>query len=132
MLRLTFFVVAALVTAAEQDPRPLLLAPREQLDVPGKGEPEYTDAEAAAFATRLQVIYADRDRRPLKSLKETLAKLKIDPKKMRGGGVLIGNAKDWVEYRLSPNHTLSAAYTQGAPKETAFRDVQIIKAEKLK
>jgi hypothetical protein len=130
---LTLIVVAAaLVTAANQDPKSQLLGPREQLDVPGKGEPEYTEAEAAAFAARLKEIYADRDRKPLKTLKETLAELKIDAKKMRGGGVQIGNATDWVEYRLSPNYTLSAAYTQGAPKETAFRDVQIIKAEKPK
>ncbi|VTT98825.1 unnamed protein product [Gemmataceae bacterium] len=102
------------------------------LDVPGKGEPEYTDAEAAAFAERLEKLNADRDRKSPRTLKEALAELKIDPKKIRGGGTHVGNATDWAEYRLSPNYTLSAAYTQQAPKETAFRDVRIIKVERVK
>lgn len=124
-------ILACGLATADKDLQPLL-DEREKLEMPGKGEPEYTDQEAAAFAARLAELNAGRDRKPPKTLKDALAELKIDPKKMRGGALHVGNATDWVEYRLSPSYNLSAAYTQAAPKETAFRDVRIIKKEPVK
>lgn len=125
-------LAAALVVGDGKDLKDMLLGQYEKLDVPGKGEPEYTDAEAAAFAERLEKLQADRDRKPSANLKELLGELKVDPKKMRGGFVHIGNATDWVEYRLSPNYTLTAAYMQQAPRETAFRGATIAKVERVK
>lgn len=40
---------------------------------------------------------------------------------------LFGSATDRVEFRLSPNDTLTAAYTQNAPKGAAFRNACINK-----
>ena len=125
-------LAAALVAGDRPDVRDALRGGYEKLDVPDKGDPEYTDAEAAAFAKRLDELNADRDRKRPVTLKDTLAELKIDPKKMRGGFVNVGSATDFVEYRLSPNYSLVASYTQQAPKETAFRNARITKVERVK
>ena len=129
---LTAVILAALVAGDGPDVKGALLGFYEKLDVPDKGEPEYTDEEAAAFAKRLNELNADRDRKRAKTLKDTLAELKLDPKKMRGGFAHVGNATDFVEFRISPNYRLMASYTQQAPKETAFREVHISKVERVK
>lgn len=102
------------------------------LDVPARGEPEYTDDEAAAFGGLLTKLNADLDGKSRGTLADTLAALKMDAKKLRRGAIHFGNATDWVEYRVSPNYVLSAAYTQGAAKEVAFRSASIVKVERAK
>jgi hypothetical protein len=131
MLSTALFLTAAIATTDVKGVGSLLQNRWERLDVPGKGEPEYTDEEAAAFCERLAELNADRERKS-GTLEGTLEALKMDPKKLRFGSMHYGNATDWVEYRISPGYDLSAAYTQGAAKETAFRGVRIIKVERVK
>jgi hypothetical protein len=131
VLSAALFLASVLATPDGKGVGSLLSSRWERLDVPGKGEPGYTDEEAAAFDERLTKLNADPDR-TAGTLVETLAELKMDPKKLRFGSTHYGNATDWVEYRVSPGYVLSAAYTQGAAKETAFRGVRIIKVERVK
>jgi hypothetical protein len=131
MLTAALFLTAAIATTDGKDVGALLRSEWERLDVPGEGEPEYTDAEAAAFDARLTKLNGDRERKS-RTLAEELSELEMDPTKLRGGAVHIGNATDWVEYRISPGYVLSAAYTQGAAKDVAFRGVRIFQVERVK
>lgn len=133
MLTAALILTAGLV--AGNDFEPPFPLDTEKIEVPGKGEPEYTDVEAATFAKRLETLEAEvtaGKRKYPTDLKAMPAELKIEAKKMRGGPLHVGNATDWVEYKLSPNYALTAAYNQLAPKETAFRDIRIAKVKPVK
>ncbi len=98
-------------------------------ELPKAIAPPYTDREAAEFAQRARVLMdevTDGHRKAPADLNAALAELKIDPKKLRGSAPRVGNATEWVEYKLSPNYKLVAAYTQQASKETAFRGIEIV------
>ncbi len=95
--------------------------------------PQYTDAEAVAFAKRVEELTADATagkRQPPTTFEAALKELKIDPRKLRGYTLLVGNATDWAEYRLSPNYKLTAAFTQMPPKESVFRDLNITEVKR--
>ena len=104
------------------------------VEMPAKPKP-YTDEEAGAFVKRAEELRAEVNagkRKAATTLEGALAELKIDPKRLTGLELHVGNATDWHVYRLSPGYKLTAAYTQQAPPERAFRSLWIEKVTPAK
>ncbi|AMV24198.1 hypothetical protein VT84_07360 [Gemmata sp. SH-PL17] len=107
----------------------------KELALPGRGDPLYTDEEAAVFAERLAALYeagAGGKRKVPESWEGMVAALKLDADKLGKSSLSVGNATDWVHIQLSPKYTLVATYDQFKPKAGALRHLEITRDKPVK